>query len=1022
MSTLKRVVLSRPEYTKNEQHRMKSVHRCFLNAMPDEGLPDLLKMNDDFTLSTHHIDEIHTKKGTWIAEIKEHGFLQTEADAMIGHLCSYMNVRWKRKFGRQGNTNDPYNLVCYEFLNWLSNTLAHAPCNQNTLSIVQKRCDYLNNLLNSGAFKPGRYNKKTMRSTLIRVKNVLEGRVTLAIKREIANSHAREHLESLQNFGKIILSNGFRFLYHIFNGTENTPPPNITRFRRQEEDYRLMCSSKIGKLLTALVDSPDFSPFFIEEHQKKGSSAVSALDTINTSGTSRKVSLRTLQTSANPFLDSKNTPCIPRSLIQNQSINDFLNPPTIPKQSNKDNSVGIYLPIQENPTLIEAYVEMHAILIELAKIFLACDEAKALAGLGGDLLVYGISNNQTNLLMDTLTKLCTKLSDCQKTLVTLCDQIYEPLTHQNKTTDTKNINWVKNYEKIASLQRKLEQSIKNCIAQASLVKEKANTIPKEERLKHAQSQTRHFAQSTEQLNHQVEYFLKRLPTPALPSQQSSWKSATLKHTQHNSTSTSLPSSIRVEVLEEEPEEPSKKQLMLNFRTSLTNVRNMLRNKNTSAEQDSETTSTEPKPKLDQSLRKSNSKLSGLMKQTDQTPAQEAPAEQPESNDDGAPTTETSPRKQLHTGLRKSLTKLLKLTGSGKNSTLTSTANSTVNSASNSAQNSPLLSRARQGTTSSTLTDAASFASDPRKIQRGNSTAANGPAVTRERSTTFSGKAPGATSESTQLSSVTAINSIRKKGTDSAQDSPSLAKAHTPSDKDKELSAAVKMIEPRKESLCKKIEIFGDANSDQYIDDCTIGWTLELLLRNAPHVTEIHLQRNKITGVGAVQLCELLSKHDILEKLICSSNINLFSWINSNDINCKGWAGAKAFCNFISSHHSLRELNISECGLTSEGAKWIAKGLNANKTLEFLDLSSNKIEDDGFIELCNSLHNHPSLQHLMIMGIQLSETGWNALCDLLENNSRITFIGFDPNIPDNITVRIHELLTNNRRQNTAQILK
>ncbi|MBX9587088.1 MAG: hypothetical protein K2X50_07490 [Gammaproteobacteria bacterium] len=968
---LKRHVLHRPEYTENEKNRMRSVHRCWHNAMPDEGLPDFLKMNAEFTLSTHNIDEIHTQKGTWIADIKEHGLLQTESDAMIGHLCAYMVIRWKRKFGKNGNTNDPYNLVCYQLLTWLTNTLSRAPCSESTLKMVKKYCDYLNNLLNSGAFKPGRHNKKTMRSTLIRVKNILAGRVTLAIKREIANTSAREHLETLQNYSKIILSNGFRFLYHIFNSTENTPPPNITRFRRRESDYEPICSTSIGMLLTTLADTPEFSSFFLEEHQKKGTLAVNSYDTINNTGQARKLSLRATQLSSNPFLDKSNNPCIPRALMQSQKISDFLNPTTIPKQNSKAINTGIYKPIQLNPQLLEAYMEMHTILIELAKVFMGCDEAKALAGIGGDLLVYGISNDQINRLMDTLTKLCTRLLECQKTLVTICDQIYEPLTHENKTSEAANINWVKNYEKIASLQRKLEQATTKSIKQASLVKEKSNIIPKEERLKTAQKQTQYFARITEQLNHQVDYFLRREPTPTLPSSQSNWKSAQLKHTTQNSSLKALPDSARVEVLEDESpqtEAPNGKQLAVNFRTSMSNLRNMLRNKkstekqsevgNSAESQNSETSSTEPKPRLSTKLRTSRSHLPSFGKQSGLPATSDAPEISPEATDTAAPVAGTSPRKQqLGGSLRKSFTKLLRLGSSGEDSAQSSTANSLS------------ASRARAATTTGGKVEPPSF----------------------DRS------------------------AIRKKETDTAQPSPVISPRNTP---------MIAMLEPAKELPCKRIEILGDATTDQYVDDTSIGWTLEMFLMNAPEATEIHLQRNRITGIGAVKLCKLLSKHAILEKLNCSSNKTFFSWVACDDFDSAGWAAAKNISNLIANHTSLKELNISDCGLTSAGSQCLALGLEKNKTLEFLDLSDNPIGIDGALEICTALRHHPTLQSLMIMGIKLNEKCGNAFCHLLEENPRITFLAFNEanNFSDETTQRIYELLNNNRRRNSTPTMK
>lgn len=933
MQKIKRNVLNRQEYTAKEQDRMRSIHRCLSRAMPNNGISDLLKMNDDFTFSLHQISPEDTEKASWVGQLK-HGLLQTETDIMIGHLCEYASARMKRILFRGGNPNDPYNLVCYEFLNWLTQTLSHAPCDENTLDIVKERCAYLDNLLASGVFKPGKLNKKTMRGALVSVQSILSGTVMLTIKREIANTHACEHLERLQVLGKIILGNGFQFLYHILNNTSKTPRANITRFRLKEPLYQNMASTRIGELLQTLIHTREFQLFFRQAYEPNGDLVYQNNDVLAPAGRARTTTLRAIQSTSNPFLNNKNIPAIPRTLHNSQVIEEYLR-----KTNTSSNScnIGIYPVFENNNEILTSYIEMHALLVELAKVFLACDEAKALAGIGGDLLVYGISNEQINRLMDTLSRLCGALNQCQRKLYALCDHQYTFLTREHHTLKKENVDWVKNFEKIPSLQTLLVNAIDQCSEQAGFVKARANMILTEDWLTQAQEQTKFFAHTTAALNHHVDYFLQRQPTPPMVNTQSNWKKAISPQTRQNSDTTSI-----LEASEEDQKSSSspRRQLSTNLRTSLTKLSHLVR------PSPQESTTESPTASLTISLR--------------HLPVSDGSSRstQPES-DATILSSSKSPRQQLGKSLRTSLTKISDLLKPSRNPV------------------DPL--------------------DDRQKLRRKNT-------VTERVHRDYETSSPPA--------SITSH--------DNPPHTAQMALMPLPTNNKSSV-----IVKPQKLSkpIRQTIELIGDISTEQFIDDSTLAWLLEIRLQTTPEAVEIHLQKNRIGPLGAVQLCKLLLNHSPLEKLHCAGNNNLFEWVNNDialgDEALKGWSAAKAFSNLLEYHRSLKELMISACGLTPNAAKLVGLGLAKNSSLETLDLSDNQMGDIGARAICEAASNHSTLKYLLMSGNSISNDCGELFCQLLRNKTQIEFLDISNNLlSDEMMVQINELLQSNQRQSRS----
>jgi hypothetical protein len=517
MQKFKRHVLKRDELTDAELDILASLERSY---KPLGSLPAPLRIDLETKKATHHINYEDTKKGTWIAQIQEHGLLQTEASAMIGHICKYIETRWDRIRFSNGNTNDPTNLISFEFLSFLALVLAKAPCNEDTLILVKKRCEVLDNILNSGAFQPGYFHARTTRGMLVSVQNILSRRVMVTIQREIANTSALGHLRKLLFNGKIVLSTAIQLLYYMPNDTESTPYLNITRFRRIEPDYQKMAATRLGKLLQTLFNVAEIRTLYSEEYEKGSNPSFQSIDTISKPGQPRKESLRDLELASNPFLDKDNRPCIPSFLANTQKIEDYLNLSNGPIEITK--SVGVFSSLQKNPEYLKDYGELFAIIVWLAKILVECEKAKKLAGIGGDLLVYAITNDQINQTMITIADLLSKLQKHQAKLVVYCNRVYEPLTRDKQTKLPENIHWVKNYTRIPSLQATLTKYIDESCRLANAVRHDANMISKDDLLERAERRLKTFQHNSRIVTDQIRAFTGKGTAPVNKSSRSGW--------------------------------------------------------------------------------------------------------------------------------------------------------------------------------------------------------------------------------------------------------------------------------------------------------------------------------------------------------------------------------------------------------------------------------------------------------------------------------------------------------------------
>ena len=140
-------------------------------------------------------------------------------------------------------------------------------------------------------------------------------------------------------------------------------------------------------------------------------------------------------------------------------------------------------------------------------------------------------------------------------------------------------------------------------------------------------------------------------------------------------------------------------------------------------------------------------------------------------------------------------------------------------------------------------------------------------------------------------------------------------------------------------------------SPMSVDSCTS--LASLLKHRMCQLKELYIYECSINSDGAVQLAAALSENKSVVE------VNIFG---NKDI---GDVGAGAFGDMLRRNTVLQELDLSDCGITSQGCDRLAGGVRANSTLQVLDLSNNRIEEKGVDLMLISLKFNKILKKLVL---------------------------------------------------------
>ena len=102
----------------------------------------------------------------------------------------------------------------------------------------------------------------------------------------------------------------------------------------------------------------------------------------------------------------------------------------------------------------------------------------------------------------------------------------------------------------------------------------------------------------------------------------------------------------------------------------------------------------------------------------------------------------------------------------------------------------------------------------------------------------------------------------------------------------------------------------------------------------------------------------------------------------------GDQGAMYLAEGLKLNCTLKKLNISDCGISSEGVNNIAHALTINKTLQNLDVEGNEITDAGVVCLAKALKANVSLTNLNLARCGMTDESLSVLGTCLAENRSI----------------------------------
>jgi len=176
-------------------------------------------------------------------------------------------------------------------------------------------------------------------------------------------------------------------------------------------------------------------------------------------------------------------------------------------------------------------------------------------------------------------------------------------------------------------------------------------------------------------------------------------------------------------------------------------------------------------------------------------------------------------------------------------------------------------------------------------------------------------------------------------------------------------------------------VTADAVESLYYRDCELGdegvaaFAKIVLGKRSDQLTNLYIGGNGIGPMDAAALTEMLSTNSRVEAVELADNPI-------------GDEGLEALLKYIGSTRNLKQLSLTSCGITSEGAIKLAEALSGHSDsgLEFLKLAGNSIGDEGAVAIAEAIPSQTYLSVLNVSNCGMTDTGVQALIDARETSA------------------------------------
>lgn len=410
-----RKIIRQIDFNKEDLAQMESLRNLYLTHI-GPTLPVQLNYDPENNLrSAHRLSEHSFQPTSW--NIGE-GLLSYSARETVADICAYQLERFGRWTGN-GYKQDPVNLVLEYLKSWLTTMSVMAPVEDN-LRTIMAHSNFVNAIQYAGIFKPGVFNDATMAATLLRIRRHFEEEIIPRVRAEISNASAREHMQHFVGHSTNLSHNLVQFLVYALRKEEAPINLGLRNLRHPETPKMIAVTNTLsGQCLVRLIKTQAVTQL-LEDNAAPSFSTGSVLD---------PSSLK-----RNPFVDDNMQLIIPQDISLEAGLTKITD---FGKHSNSGIEPHF---MKDGGQLVTEFLRLHEALFQYAELVNLFQRMYRLAGLGGDLLVYGIMQQVVIQILKCADILSVHMESLFKTVSGRAEAYSGALTIGNNRAE-----WLENY-------------------------------------------------------------------------------------------------------------------------------------------------------------------------------------------------------------------------------------------------------------------------------------------------------------------------------------------------------------------------------------------------------------------------------------------------------------------------------------------------------------------------------------------------------------------------------------------------
>lgn len=415
--------------------------------------------------------------GNWVRNVAK-GHLADAIEESLGYICEYQRERDSAVFKREFSY-DPINLFFEELKVWLLQ-LSKVPLNDAALLLnIDNRIRYLNAInADQALFKPQGIARVAnvdtaypVRATLDRLIKILHEKIRPVVEDVLSRQSAREHFDLLRVDIKYAIKQVFQFLYYGLRDNKTSPNFLLEELRKPNfKTYKDNASSILDSVLRHVARLP---------------SVVEVIPTV-TAG------LENDQLSYGNFILNDGTISLPvlAAPLDHLTITDFW------QSSQRNGNTGI-LSAFRNQECMNVFLKLCGYIERLCLSYAIVDEFFALAGEGGNLLVYRLAASELQPLLAQLNAFFKAVINESQWLYNCVSQHYQScfVTSGRSIRPAENDQvWGDQFKYANTAYEELRRSLQACQQRLSNMQEKLHQVNSEQYIENIRKKITHLKQ------------------------------------------------------------------------------------------------------------------------------------------------------------------------------------------------------------------------------------------------------------------------------------------------------------------------------------------------------------------------------------------------------------------------------------------------------------------------------------------------------------------------------------------------